>query len=96
MPDFAKTTAFVPSDKCDAGSAKGRMSPSEDVFGRFPVVQSVFEPGLEYFVTPLPNAANPNYPSWDQRYYLLPHDAFAQEAFGALSIPLSNATGLHL
>src|SRR5262245_23062808 len=30
----------------------------EDVFGRFPVVQSIFEPGPEYFVTPLPRAAN--------------------------------------
>ncbi len=47
----------------------------EDVFGRFPVVQSIFEPGPDYFVTQLPHAANPRYPSWDQRYFL-PHDAF--------------------
>src|SRR6266568_1767942 len=67
----------------------------EDVFGRFPVVQSIFEPGPDYFVTQLPHAANPRYPSWDQRYFL-PHDAFAQEPFGALAIPLGHATGLHL
>lgn len=67
----------------------------EDVFGRFPVVQSIFEPGPEYFVTPLPRAANKNFPSWDQRYFL-PHDGFAQDAFGALAIPLGHATGLKL
>jgi hypothetical protein len=67
----------------------------EDVFGRFPVVQSVFEPGTDYFVTPLPRAANTRYPSWDQRYFL-PHDADAQTPFGALAIPLSTDTGLHL
>jgi hypothetical protein len=67
----------------------------EDVFGRFPVVQSIFEPGPEYFVTPLPRAANKNYPSWDQRYFL-PHDGFAQDPFGALAIPLGHATGVQL
>ena len=67
----------------------------EDVFGRFPVVQSVFEPGSEYFVTQLPRAKNTRFPSWDQRFFL-PHDAFAQEPFGALAIPLGTETGLHL
>lgn len=67
----------------------------EDVFGRFPVVQSEFEPGPKYFVTPLPRAANTRYPSWDQRYFL-PHDASTQGAFGALAVPLGNATGLKL
>jgi hypothetical protein len=67
----------------------------EDVFGRFPVVQSVFEPGTDYFVTPLPHAANKRYPSWDQRYFL-PTEAFAQTPFGALAIPLGKDTGLHL
>jgi hypothetical protein len=67
----------------------------EDVFGRFPVVQSVFEPGPGYFVTPLPRAANPRFPSWDQRFFL-PYDAFAQAPFGALAVPLGTATGLHL
>ena len=67
----------------------------EDVFGRFPVVQSIFEPGPEYFVSPLPRAANTNYPRWDQRYFL-PHDGFSQEPFAALGRPLAHATGLHL
>jgi hypothetical protein len=67
----------------------------EDVFGRFPVVQSVFEPGPDYFVTALPHAANTRYRSWDQRYFLR-HDAFVQEAFGALAVPLGSATGLRL
>jgi hypothetical protein len=67
----------------------------EDVFGRFPVVQSIFEPGPDYFVTPLPRATNTRFPSWDQRFFL-PHDALAQGAFGALALPLSHATGLKL
>jgi hypothetical protein len=67
----------------------------EDVFGRFPVVQSVFEPGPEYFVTPLPRAANRRFRSWDQRYFL-PHDASAQGPFGALAVPLGTPTGLRL
>lgn len=72
-----------------------QTSSYEDVFGRFPVVQSVFEPGPEYFVTPLPHARNTRFPSWDQRFFL-PNYAFAQEPFGALAVPLGNATGLHL
>jgi hypothetical protein len=67
----------------------------EDVFGRFPVVQSIFEPGPEYYVTPLPRAKNTRYPAWDQRYFL-PHDALEQEAFGALAVPLRQVTGLNL
>lgn len=67
----------------------------EDVFGRFPVVQSFFEPGTDYFVSPISDAANPRYPDWDQRHYL-PHDHFAQTPFGALSSPLAKDTGLRL
>ena len=67
----------------------------EDVFGRFPVVQSIFEPGPKYFVSPLPRSSNPRYPSWDQRYFL-PNDSTDQTAFGALSTPLQAATGLDL
>jgi hypothetical protein len=68
----------------------------EDVFGRFPVVQSIFEPGPEYFVSVLPSAAtNPRFPTWDQRCFI-PHDAFAQQPFGALTAPLHNATGLQI
>ena len=67
----------------------------EDVFGRFPVVQSIFEPGPGYFVSPLSKAANPRYPSWDQRHFIPPNSS-AQEPFGALSGGLSTATGLKL
>ena len=56
----------------------------EDVFGRFPIVQSQFEPGPDYFVSVLPHYANTKYPSWDQRYYL-PEHAYSQVPFGALS-----------
>jgi hypothetical protein len=56
----------------------------EDVFGRFPVVQSIFEPGTDYFVSPIPHETNPKYPLWDQRCYI-PNDLGVQTAFGALS-----------
>jgi len=67
----------------------------EDVFGRFPVVQSVFEPGTDYFVSPVSSAGNTRYRSWDQRYYL-PNDAYDQRPFGALSGGLIAETGLKL
>jgi hypothetical protein len=67
----------------------------EDVFGRFPVVQSVFEPGPQYFVSPVPGGTNPRYPTWDQRSFL-PNDATDQTAFGAIAKPLGDATGLDL
>ena len=70
----------------------------EDVYGRFPVVQSVFEPGPDYFVSALPSAAtNPQFQAWpwDQRYFL-PPDKLAQQSFGALSTGLASYTGLRL
>ena len=69
----------------------------EDVFGRFPVVQSVFEPGTDYFVSSLPpkSGVNVRYPEWDQRHFLFT-DHFAQTPFGALTVPLAKDTGLAL
>jgi len=65
----------------------------EDVFGRFPVVQSVFEPGPEYFVSPIRFGVNPRYPDWDQRHYL-PDDVLDQTPFGALADGLKKDAGL--
>jgi hypothetical protein len=67
----------------------------EDVFGRFPVVQSIFEPGTDYFVTQLPHGKNPMFPRWDQRFFLPPSE-ISQGAFGALSGGLKAVTGLNL
>jgi len=67
----------------------------EDVFGRFPVIQSVFEPVPGYYVSPLSVAKNTAFPPWDQRYYL-PPDKLAQQSFGALSSGLRAAAGLKL
>jgi hypothetical protein len=67
----------------------------EDVFGRFPVVQSAFEPGSSYFVSSLPPPYNTRYRSWDQRYFF-PSDADDQRAFGALATGLGQVTGLRL
>jgi len=69
----------------------------EDVFGRFPVVQSVFEPGTDYFVSVLPprSGVNRRYPEWDQRHFL-PTDHWAQTPFAALTVPLASDTGLSL
>jgi hypothetical protein len=44
----------------------------EDVNGRFPVIQSIFEPGTGYYVSALPRRVNPAFPDWDQRSYLPP------------------------
>ena len=97
-PDQAKSLSYLELEAPTLTVRKPVLDTSaiyEDVFGRFPVVQSVFEPGTDYFVTPLPRAANTHYPYWDQRYFL-PHDSDAQTAFGALAVPLGNQTGLRL
>jgi hypothetical protein len=65
----------------------------EDVFGRFPVVQSLFEPGPQYFVSALPRRMNERFPEWDQRAFL-PFQSFEPGPFGALSVPLAGETGL--
>jgi hypothetical protein len=56
----------------------------EDVNGRFPVIQSVFEPGPGFFVSKLATPVNPMFPFWDQRYTLLP-DATQVQEYAALS-----------
>jgi hypothetical protein len=71
----------------------------EDVFGRFPVVQSLFEPGPGYFVSTLPGSPNQWFPRWDQRFYHplgAADPAAGQGAYAALSSGLSNAAGLRL
>lgn len=72
-----------------------KASAFEDVYGRFPVVQSAYEPGPDYFVSALPSRVNPFFPDWDQRSYL-PVGATTQIPNAALSIPLENVTGLRL
>jgi hypothetical protein len=67
----------------------------EDVFGKFPVVQSDYEPGTGYYVSAFPQRVNTNYPDWDQRAFL-PPDGFAQVPYGALSTILAGETGLDL
>jgi hypothetical protein len=67
----------------------------EDVYGKYPVIQSEYEPGTRYYVSILPQKVNMAYPEWDQRAFL-PPDAFAQVPYGALSTVLAAATGLDL
>jgi hypothetical protein len=67
----------------------------EDVHGKFPVLQSDYEPGTGYYVSALPQRVNTAYPEWDQRAFL-PPDAFAQVPYGALSTVLAGETGLDL
>ena len=98
-PEDAKRAAPFDEPSTTTRTLRGPLldqtSYYEDVFGRFPVVQSVFEPGPEYFASPLPRARNPRFPAWDQRYFL-PHDANTQGPFGALALPLGHVTGLKL
>jgi hypothetical protein len=64
----------------------------EDVFGRYPVIQSAFEPGPGFYVSPIPGylvtrlpaIKNQEYPDWDQRAYSA-FDPFAGRPYGALS-----------
>lgn len=67
----------------------------EDVYGRFPVVASEYEPGPGYYVSVLPRPINGFFPEWDQRCFL-PLNLKAQQAYAALSVPLQKETGLKL
>jgi hypothetical protein len=67
----------------------------KDVYGKYPVVQSDYEPGTGYYVSALPQRVNLAYPEWDQRAFL-PPDAFAQVPYAALSTVLAGETGLDL
>jgi hypothetical protein len=71
----------------------------EDVFGRFPVVQSLFEPGPGYFVTTLPGSPNNWFPIWDQRFYYplgAADPSMGQGPYAALSTGLYRTAGLRL
>jgi hypothetical protein len=67
----------------------------EDVYGKFPVIQSEFEPGKGkgYFVTTMPGVANPSFPAWDQRFYLPPGEVH-QGPYGALTVPYPGKPGI--
>jgi hypothetical protein len=56
----------------------------EDAFGRFPVIQSQYEPGTDFYVSVLATPVNTTFPEWDQRYFQLP-DPKAQRPYAALS-----------
>ena len=45
----------------------------EDAYGRYPVIQSDFEPGPGYYVGAFPLRVNRAFPDWDQRSYLPPN-----------------------
>ena len=75
-----------------------------DVHGKYPVIQSKYEPGPGYYVSPLPTSFSAEtkrkYPEWDQRYFL-PEDVVSsndpvQPPFGALSSGLTHVAGVHL
>jgi hypothetical protein len=66
----------------------------EDVHGKYPVVQSKYEPGPGYFVSPVP-MANKAYPEWDQRHFL-PASQLTQGPYGALSTGLKGVSGVRL
>jgi hypothetical protein len=67
----------------------------EDVYGKYPVVQSIYEPGTNYYVSVFPQRINTAFPEWDQRAFLAPA-ATEQVPYGALSTVLAGATGLDL
>ena len=65
----------------------------EDVNGRFPVIQSIYEPGTGYYVSAFPQRVNTAFPDWDQRSYLPPNST-AQVPYAALSLVLEDATNV--
>jgi hypothetical protein len=44
----------------------------EDVYGAFPIIQSIYEPGQGYYVSGFPARVNTAFPDWDQRAFLPP------------------------
>lgn len=64
--------------------ALAREARFEDLFGRYPVIQSEFEPAKGYFVSKIATAVNRNYPIWDARHHLQPN-AKVIEPYMALS-----------
>jgi hypothetical protein len=67
----------------------------EDVNGRYPVIQSVYEPGTGYYVSAFPRRVNTAFPDWDQRSFM-PAGSTAQVPNAALSTVLEKASSLHL
>jgi hypothetical protein len=69
----------------------------EDVNGKFPVIQSVYEPGPGYFVSQIPSegfgAMNVFFKKWDQRYYLSPHKSTIGK-YAAVSPAFTSDTGV--
>jgi hypothetical protein len=77
----------------------------EDVHGKYPVIQSKYEPGPGYYVSPISRSwlpikkgSNPKFAIWDQRYWL-PTNVVAsndpvQPPFGALSSGLKRVSGV--
>jgi hypothetical protein len=67
----------------------------EDAYGKYPVIQSGFEPGPGFYVSGFPNRVNTAFPDWDQRSYL-PPDTTAQVPNAALSVIVEDVTSLRL
>ncbi len=67
----------------------------EDVYGAFPIIQSLFEPGPGFYVSGFPARVNTAFPDWDQRAFL-PPDSTTQVPNAALSLRLEAVTSLHL
>jgi hypothetical protein len=67
----------------------------EDVYGRFPVIQSAYEPGPGFYVSVMPKRVNAAFPLWDQRAFL-PPDEKDQVPNAALTTKLGEAAGLVL
>jgi hypothetical protein len=67
----------------------------EDVYGAFPIIQSIFEPGPGFYVSGFPARVNTAFPDWDQRAFL-PPGSTAQVPNAALSLRLEPVTSLHL
>jgi hypothetical protein len=70
----------------------------EDVHGKYPVIQSKYEPGPGYYVSPITKGSNAKFKTWDQRYWLPPNVVASndpvQPPFGALSSGLRQVSGV--
>src|SRR5262249_36976458 len=75
-----------------------------DVHGKYLVVQSKYEPGPGYYVSPISAGfgagSKHKFREWDQRYYLPPDVVSSndpvQAPYGALSSGLTHVAGVHL
>jgi len=97
-PEDARKKTFKEPDSDTAPLRKPKLDVRpelEDVYGRYPVIQSDFEPGPSYYVGAFPLRVNTAFPDWDQRSYL-PPDSTTQVPNAALSTILEPLTGLAL